>query len=48
MLALVAERYPAPPLHVDMVTFHLPLVAHWIDSGSLWQVEDFVPDKSFG
>ena len=31
-----------------MVTFHLPLVAGWLEAGSLWQVEDFVPDKAPG
>jgi hypothetical protein len=48
VLALIVQEYPSPPLHVDMVTFHLPLVAGWLETGSLWQVEDFVPDKAPG
>ena len=48
VLGLVVQEYPSPPLQVDMVTFHLPLVASWLETGSLWRVEDFVPDKAPG
>jgi hypothetical protein len=47
-VALVVQEYPSPPSQVDMVTFHLPLVAGWLDTGSLWPVKDFVPDKAPG
>jgi len=33
---------------VDMTTFHLPNVAHWIQGGSFWQDTEFVPYRSFG
>jgi hypothetical protein len=28
---------------VDIASFHLPNVARWIQSGSLWQVDQFIP-----
>ena len=34
--------------HVDMTTFHLPNVARWIQGGSFWQIDDFVPHRAFG
>lgn len=33
---------------VDMTTFHLPNIARWIQTGSLWGIHDFVPHRSFG
>ena len=33
---------------VDMNTFHLPNVARWIQTGSLWEISDFVPHRAFG
>lgn len=33
---------------VDMTTFHLPNVARWIQTGSLWEISDFVPHRAFG
>lgn len=37
-----------PPFHVDVTSFHLPNVARWIQSGTFWQVDDFIPDRSPG
>lgn len=34
--------------HVDMTTFHLPNVARWIQRGTFWQLDEFVPYRSFG
>lgn len=33
---------------VDTLTFHLPTVARWIQSGSFWQVDQFVPLLAHG
>lgn len=33
---------------VDMTTFHLPGVARWIQTESLWGIHNFVPHWSFG
>lgn len=40
--ATVAVRHP------DALTFHLPTVARWIQSGSLWGIHDFRPDRALG
>ena len=37
-----------PSAGVDTLTFHLPNVARWIQGGSLWQVDHFVPIWSLG
>jgi hypothetical protein len=33
---------------VDPLTFHLPNVARWIQTGSLWQIDQFVPLQPHG
>jgi hypothetical protein len=33
---------------VDPLTFHLPNIARWIQSGSLWQIDQFVPLLAHG
>src|SRR3954451_7833315 len=33
---------------LDSLTFHLPNAARWIQSGSLWQVDEFLPLQSHG
>lgn len=33
---------------VDPLTFHLPNVARWIQSGSLWEIDQFVPLLAHG
>jgi hypothetical protein len=32
-----------PPMHVDALSFALPGVATWIESGSIWKVGEFLP-----
>lgn len=32
-----------PPTNVDTLTFHLPGIARWIQSGSIWQIDQFIP-----
>lgn len=34
--------------HVDMVSFHLPVVADWIQSGSAWQITQHIPQQAQG
>ncbi len=33
---------------VDPLTFHLPNIARWIQTGSLWQIDQFVPQLAHG
>ena len=33
---------------VDALTFHMPNVARWIESGSLWQIDQFLPLLAHG
>lgn len=33
---------------LDMNTFHLPSAARWIETGSLWQTDVFVPRQAYG
>lgn len=37
-----------PTLNLDTATFHLPEVARWIDSGSICQIDQFLPDQAQG
>jgi hypothetical protein len=36
------------PVGIDALTFHLPDVASWMRSGSLWQIDQFVPGQAHG
>jgi hypothetical protein len=36
------------PVGIDALTFHLPDVASWIRTGSLWQIDQFVPGQAHG
>lgn len=42
-LAAAREWSSLPPAGVDTLTFHLPNVARWMESGSLWQIDQFIP-----
>jgi dolichyl-phosphate-mannose-protein mannosyltransferase len=48
LLALDADHGGEAAIGVDMTTFHLPNIARWIQTGSLWQIPDFVPNGAFG
>lgn len=39
---------PAAITSVDATTFHLPIVVSWIQSGSVWEIWQFVPDQWHG
>ena len=48
--ALAYERHHAtvPGESIDQLTFHLPVVARWIQTGSIWGVHDYVPFLGVG
>jgi hypothetical protein len=48
LLSLILRDADSAPWHVDLVSFHLPNVARWIQTGSLWHISDFIPDRSPG
>lgn len=48
LLAVLRSQLFVAPTGIDWLTFHLPNVARWIQTGSLWQVDEFVPDLYFG
>ncbi|GAC1316790.1 MAG: hypothetical protein NVSMB25_03200 [Thermoleophilaceae bacterium] len=43
-LSAVSRRYGQPAVGLDTLNFHLPGVASWAQTGSLWQVRQFTPD----
>ena len=45
---VVASRLTVPTYAVDALNFHLPGVAAWIQSGSIWQIDVYNPDISPG
>jgi Dolichyl-phosphate-mannose-protein mannosyltransferase len=47
-LAIARDQLFLSPLAVDTLNFHLPGVAAWIQSGSLWQIDVFLPDVAPG
>ena len=47
-LAFGADRLFLAPGSVDILNFHLPGIASWIQEGSIWGVHEFVPDVSPG
>jgi hypothetical protein len=47
-LAVAARDATQSSTGLDMVNFHLPDVARWIQSGSLWEVNQFVPGLTHG
>lgn len=46
--AYLSANAATPVTQVDQVTFHLPVVARWIQTGSLWGVHHFVPYYGVG
>jgi hypothetical protein len=47
-LANLRDYLPRPFTNVDTLTFHLPVAARWIDTGSLWQVVEYLPRQPHG
>jgi len=48
VIASLRDQAVLPPYGVDMLNFHLPGVGAWIETGSIWQVDNFVADLSPG
>lgn len=48
VIGSVLGRGATPAGNIDALTFHLPGVARWIQSGTFWQIDQFVPGLSFG
>lgn len=43
LLAFLRQRAAVPVTHIDTLSIHLPGVARWIQSGSLWPKAEFLP-----
>ena len=43
LLAVTWQNFSVPTTDIDSLDFHLPGVAAWIQSGSLWDVTHFLP-----
>ncbi len=48
LVALAAHYADEALIHTDTLSFHLPNVALWLQEGSLWRVDDFIPDRAAG
>ena len=48
LLATLAQLATVPALGVDPLNFHLPSVARWLQTGSIWQIDQFLPDQAQG
>ncbi len=47
-LAFVRDQLLVPASSVDFATFHMPDIARWIQSGTIWDVAAFVPSVAPG
>ncbi len=45
-LALAVHLAGGPPTNVDTLTFHLPGVAAWLQEGTIWSIDQFIPDQA--
>jgi hypothetical protein len=48
LVAAAWQRRYSAPLGIDTLSFHLPGVARWIQSGSIWHNDEFLPDLAHG
>jgi 4-amino-4-deoxy-L-arabinose transferase-like glycosyltransferase len=48
VLAALIERAPTAVTNLDALNFHLPGVASWIQTGSYWEVNQYIPDLAHG
>jgi hypothetical protein len=48
LAAMLARFGSVPVTFIDTVTFHLPGVARWIQSDSIWQIDQFLPGQFQG
>src|SRR5688572_2188420 len=47
-LALARDQLVLAPGSVDILNFHLPGVVRWIQTGSLWDIHDWVANTAAG
>jgi hypothetical protein len=47
-VAILARLGGSPATFIDTVTFHLPGAASWIQSQSIWQIDQFLPGQAQG
>lgn len=47
-LAYLRYHYADAPTGVDALSFHLPDVARWIQTGTFWQINQFLPQLAQG
>ena len=47
-LAVLARLHATLPTFIDTVTFHLPGAVRWIQSHSIWQIDQFLPGQAQG
>ena len=43
-VAFARDQLIVPPSSVDFLSFHMPNVARWIQSGSIWQIDELRAD----
>ena len=48
LLATLAKLATVPALGVDPLNFHLPSIARWLQTGSIWQIDQFLPGQAQG
>ncbi len=42
------SSFSAPSIAIDWLVFHMPGVAAWMHTGSLWQIDNYLPDLAPG
>jgi hypothetical protein len=47
-VSVLSDHLTVAPLSIDVLNFHLPGVARWIETGSLWQIDVFLPGVAPG
>ncbi len=47
-LAFARDQLVLAPGSVDILNFHLPGIARWIQTGSVWDIHNWVPDTAAG
>ena len=47
-LAVLGRLHETLPTFIDTVTFHLPGAVRWIQSDSIWQIDQFLPGQAQG
>jgi hypothetical protein len=45
-VAYTADYAVVPPQNIDTLSFHLPIVVNWLQSGSVWRIDQYIPDAA--